>query len=37
MLTLIIVGNSTTQGLAAGAREWVYTPRGYTTKHGSEA
>ena len=32
MLTVLIVGSSETRRVAAGAREWVYTPRGYGTK-----
>ena len=31
MLTLVLVGASTTARVSAGGREWVYTPRGYRT------
>lgn len=30
MLTTILVGNSNSQSLAIGSKQWVYTPRGYT-------
>ncbi len=33
MLTLVLVGASTTRGLVAGGRAWTYTPRGYAKKH----
>ena len=29
MLTLVLVGASTTRMVAAGGRAWAYTPRGY--------
>lgn len=32
MLTLVLVGSSTTKRFVAGQREWVYTPRGYAKK-----
>lgn len=32
MLTLVLVGSSTTKRFAAGQREWAYTPRGYAKK-----
>jgi cobalt-precorrin 5A hydrolase/precorrin-3B C17-methyltransferase len=31
MLTIVLVGASTTARVSAGGREWVYTPRGYRT------
>ncbi|MFQ5958723.1 MAG: precorrin-3B C(17)-methyltransferase, partial [Alphaproteobacteria bacterium] len=37
MLTLVIVGASATRRFSAGAREWVYTPRGYAAKRGDGA
>jgi cobalt-precorrin 5A hydrolase/precorrin-3B C17-methyltransferase len=33
MLTLLLVGSSRTRSFASGAARWVYTPRGYATKH----
>ena len=35
MLSIVLVGASTTARLAAGGRDWVYTPRGYATKEGA--
>lgn len=35
MLTLVIVGASTTRMVAAGGRAWAYTPRGYEKKRPS--
>lgn len=32
MLTLVLVGSSTTKRFTAGQREWAYTPRGYAKK-----
>ena len=32
MLTLVLVGSSTSKRFIAGEREWVYTPRGYAKK-----
>jgi len=32
MLTLVLVGSSTTKRFVAGQREWAYTPRGYAKK-----
>jgi cobalt-precorrin 5A hydrolase/precorrin-3B C17-methyltransferase len=32
MLTLVLVGASTTRQLPAGGRTWTYTPRGYANK-----
>jgi cobalt-precorrin 5A hydrolase/precorrin-3B C17-methyltransferase len=32
MLTLVLVGSSTSKRFIAGAREWAYTPRGYAKK-----
>jgi len=32
MLTLVMVGNSQSQWIKRGHREWVYTPRGYAEK-----
>ena len=33
MLTLLLVGSSTTRLAAHGGRSWVHTPRGYAAKH----
>jgi len=32
MLTLVLIGSSTTKRFVAGQREWAYTPRGYAKK-----
>lgn len=32
MLTLVLVGSSSTRHIKRGVREWVYTPRGYADK-----
>jgi len=32
MLTLVLVGSSSTVSMTRGGREWVYTPRGYAKK-----
>ena len=32
MLTLVLVGASTTRQVEAGGRVWTYTPRGYEKK-----
>ncbi len=32
MLTLVLVGASTTRQVAAGGRLWTFTPRGYEKK-----
>ncbi len=32
MLTLVLVGSSATRAIRRGARDWVYTPRGYEKK-----
>ncbi len=32
MLTLVLVGSSSTRHITRGVREWVYTPRGYADK-----
>jgi precorrin-3B methylase len=32
MLTLVLVGSSTTRTVAIGARQFVFTPRGYARK-----
>ncbi len=32
MLTVVIVGASTTQAVLAGGKSWIYTPRGYDKK-----
>jgi cobalt-precorrin 5A hydrolase/precorrin-3B C17-methyltransferase len=37
MLTLVLVGASTTRMVAAGDRAWTYTPRGYEKKRSSDA
>ncbi|HWT31222.1 MAG TPA: precorrin-3B C(17)-methyltransferase, partial [Propylenella sp.] len=33
MLTLVLVGSSTTRQVTAGGRRWIFTPRGYAGKH----
>lgn len=35
MLTLVLVGASSTRSVAAGGRRWTYTPRGYARKRGA--
>lgn len=35
MLTLVLVGSSSTRHVSRGAEEWVYTPRGYAAKVGA--
>jgi cobalt-precorrin 5A hydrolase / precorrin-3B C17-methyltransferase len=35
MLSIVLVGASTTARLSAGGRDWVYTPRGYGAKGGA--
>jgi cobalt-precorrin 5A hydrolase / precorrin-3B C17-methyltransferase len=37
MLTLVLVGSSTTRMVAAGGRNWAYTPRGYEKKRSADA
>jgi cobalt-precorrin 5A hydrolase/precorrin-3B C17-methyltransferase len=37
MLTLVLVGASTTRQVQAGGRVWTYTPRGYSRKHEADA
>jgi cobalt-precorrin 5A hydrolase/precorrin-3B C17-methyltransferase len=37
MLTLVLVGASTTRQVAAGGKMWTYTPRGYETKRAADA
>ena len=37
MLTLVIVGSSRTRRFTAGARAWVYTPRGHAAKRNDTA
>ena len=32
MLTLVLIGNSQTRLIKRGMNEWVYTPRGYSSK-----
>jgi len=32
MLTVVLIGSSQTRVIDRGARRWVYTPRGYSTK-----
>jgi cobalt-precorrin 5A hydrolase / precorrin-3B C17-methyltransferase len=36
MLSVVLVGASTTARVAAGGRDWLYTPRGYATKEAAE-
>lgn len=35
MLTLLLIGAAGTRAVDAGTRRWVYTPRGYSAKHGA--
>ena len=37
MLTLVLVGASTTREVSAAGRRWVYTPRGYEKKRRTDA
>ncbi len=37
MLSLVVVGSSTTRRMTVGNTEWVYTPRGYERKAAPEA
>ena len=37
MLSLVIIGNSTTRSFDSGVRRWLYTPRGYASKARSAA
>ena len=37
MLTLVLVGSTTTRMVAAGGRAWAYTPRGYEKKRNADA
>ncbi len=36
MLSLVIVGNSTSRAMRRGGNRWTYTPRGYAPKHNAE-
>lgn len=37
MLTLVMVGASSTRQVVAGGRTWTYTPRGYERKRDRDA
>jgi cobalt-precorrin 5A hydrolase/precorrin-3B C17-methyltransferase len=36
MTTLVMIGASTSKAIKRGARDWLYTPRGYAVKHQKE-
>ena len=36
MLTLVLVGASTTRAVDTGGRHWIYTPRGYANKQAEQ-
>jgi precorrin-3B methylase len=37
MLTLVLVGASTTRQMQAAGKTWTYTPRGYERKRSADA